>query len=357
MEIKKIGKRLTALLLLGAFWCMPLVGCTEKKEQDGADASASAAAGTGEPEKISGRIMIYTSAEDAFMTEVCAQFNKKYPDAQAEYYRSGTEEVISKLMAEKQVGSIQADLIMVSDAPTFETLKAAELLVSYDSPELANIYTEYVDPEHYYYGTFPAAMGIMYNTNLVDTPPKSWNDLLSGTAAGSTIMPNPLYSGTAANALLELTRADGLGWDYYQKLADKNVMIVNGNGGVVNSVASGENAYGIVVDSNALAAAQKGSPVAFVYPEEGVPATADPIGIVNGAKNPKGAQAFLDFMLQEEAQSLGRDLIGKMPIRKDITPPEGSVSLADRKLLLTDAKVLFAARENEKARFKEMFNQ
>ena len=123
--------------------------------------------------------MIYTSAEDAFISEVCAMFNEKYPEANAQYYRSGTEEVISKIMAEKMTNSLQADLIMVSDAPTFESLKANDLLQPYDSPELDNIYTESVDPEHYYYGTFPAAMGIVYNTNLVTEAPTSWLDLLS----------------------------------------------------------------------------------------------------------------------------------------------------------------------------------
>ncbi|MFR6095202.1 MAG: hypothetical protein ACLUIW_07495 [Dysosmobacter welbionis] len=58
--------------------------------------------------------MIYTSAEDAFISEVCAMFNEKYPEANAQYYRSGTEEVISKIMAEKMTNSLQADPIMVS---------------------------------------------------------------------------------------------------------------------------------------------------------------------------------------------------------------------------------------------------
>ena len=135
--------------------------------------------------------MIYTSAEDAFISEVCAMFNEKYPEANAQYYRSGTEEVVSKIMAEKMTNSLQADLIMVSDAPTFESLKANDLLQPYDSPELDNIYTEFVDPEHYYYGTFPAAMGIVYNTNLVKEAPTSWLDLLSEDAKANTVMPNP----------------------------------------------------------------------------------------------------------------------------------------------------------------------
>ena len=238
--MKKLFSILFALLLAASM----LSGCSSDDTAADADDTTTSGEETAESgaAEISGDIMIYTSAEDAFISEVCAMFNEKYPEANAQYYRSGTEEVISKIMAEKMTNSLQADLIMVSDAPTFESLKANDLLQPYDSPELDNIYTEFVDPEHYYYGTFPAAMGIVYNTNLVTEAPTSWLDLLSEDAKANTVMPNPLYSGTAANALMELTRAGGLGWDYYQGLYDNEVMVVNGNGGVINSVAAGENA-------------------------------------------------------------------------------------------------------------------
>ena len=349
---KKFSMFLAMILIASA-----LTGCGGSGSTAETTPPADSGEGTGDSAAaaVSGDIMIYTSAEDAFISEVCAMFNEKYPDANAEYYRSGTEEVISKIMAEQMTNSMQADLIMVSDAPTFESLKANDLLQPYDSPELENIYTEFVDPERYYYGTFPAAMGIVYNTNLVSEAPTSWKDLLSEDARANTVMPNPLYSGTAANALMELTRADGLGWDYYQGLCDNEVMVVNGNGGVINSVPAGENAYGIVCDSNALAAAASGSPLAFVYPEEGVPATADPIGITSTTDNLTTAQAFLDFMLSEEVQTLGRDLIGKAPVRKGMENPEGSLAVEDRVNLITDAKVLYETREQDKEQFAEMF--
>ena len=159
--MKKLFSILFALLLAASM----LSGCSSDDTAADADDTTTSGEETAESgaAEVSGDIMIYTSAEDAFISEVCAMFNEKYPEANAQYYRSGTEEVISKIMAEKMTNSLQADLIMVSDAPTFESLKANDLLQPYDSPELDNIYTEFVDPEHYYYGTFPAAMGIVYN--------------------------------------------------------------------------------------------------------------------------------------------------------------------------------------------------
>lgn len=351
-----VSLALVVLLLIGL-----LSACGGQKPDtapSGGTPSDVAPADSGSPEEsaeVSGKLMIYTSAEDAFISEVCAKFNAKYPGAQAEYYRSGTEEVVSKILAEKMTNSVQADLIMVSDAATFENLKDNGLLQPYESPELANIYTEFVDPEHYYYGTFPAAMGIVYNTTLVSEAPESWFDLLEPEAKGNAVMPNPLYAGTAANALLELTRVDSIGWEFYEGMLANDMMVVNGNGGVINSVAAGENAYGIACDSNALSAAASGSPLAFVYPKEGVPATADPIGVTSTTQNLPAAQAFVDFMLSEEIQALGRELIGKAPIRKGMEVPGGSLTVEERVNLISDAKDLFAVREDEKAKFAELF--
>ena len=121
-------KRLIPLSLALLLAANVLTGCGSKNAESPSvnegDNTSTVAAAT----EVSGDLMIYTSAEDAFISEVCARFNAKYPDANAEYYRSGTEEVISKVMAEKMTDSLQADLIMVSDAPTFEGLKANGLL-------------------------------------------------------------------------------------------------------------------------------------------------------------------------------------------------------------------------------------
>lgn len=72
------------------------------------------------------------------------EYNKSCPDVKVEIFRSGTEEVVSKVLAEKEAGSVLADVLLVSDAATFESLKAKDILMSYESPELSEI-----DPSFY----------------------------------------------------------------------------------------------------------------------------------------------------------------------------------------------------------------
>ena len=49
-------------------------------------------------------------------------------------FRSGTEEVVSRVLAENEAGSLLADVLLVADNVTFETLKEQNLLMAYESP-------------------------------------------------------------------------------------------------------------------------------------------------------------------------------------------------------------------------------
>ena len=62
--------------------------------------------------------------------------------------RSGTEEVVSKVLAEKEAGDVLADVLLVADNVTFETLKEQDLLSAYESPELEGIPEIYIDKDH-----------------------------------------------------------------------------------------------------------------------------------------------------------------------------------------------------------------
>ena len=108
-------------------------------------------------------------------------------------------------------------------------------------------------------------------------------------------MPSPLYSGAAAYLLSGFTGEAQLGWDFFEKLKANNTVSVRGNGAVLKSVASGEKPYGMLVDFMAMNAKQKGSPIEFVFPDEGVPAVTEPVAIMTTAKNVAGAKAVCRF--------------------------------------------------------------
>ncbi len=307
-------------------------------------------------EKVEGTLQFYTSQPDTDATELVKQFNKKHPDVEVKTFRSGTEEVISKLLAEKEAGSIQADVLLVADSVTFEALKEQELLESYESPGHEGIPAEFVDPDHMYAGTKVMSTVLAVNTEKVKEIPTSWTVLTLPEHKNESIMPSPLYSGAAAYNVGVMTRQADFGWDFFEGLKDNATTVVQGNGAALKAVLGGEKSYAMVVDFIVARAKSEGSPVEIVYPEEGVPVITEPIGLMKDAKNKAAAQAFIDFVLSEEGQKVAMD-IGYTPIRKGMDAPDGLKTIDKMNVMSAPINELYKTREDEKRQFKELFGE
>lgn len=302
----------------------------------------------------SGNLRLYTSQPDADAAATAAAFEAAHPGVSVEIFRSGTEQVIARLLLEAEAGAPQADVLLLADAPTFEILKERELLEAY-APADSVVDAAWFDADGFYVGTKALASLITYNTDMVQEPVSSWTEF-AALEGGSVIMPSPNYSGAAAFNLGVFTRDDRIGWDWYETLAEKDVTLVQGNGAVLRGVAEGERPYGFVVDYLPIRAMLEGSPVGIVYPTEGVPVITEPAGIVAGTPNLEAAQAFIDFLVSEAGQQLSADL-GYLPLSDAVAPPQGFTPLSEIAVLAADAADLAATREDDKARFGELFGE
>jgi len=323
-------------------------------------AAAMLAAGCGGPEPAAptdgpqGELVVYTSQPEKDVQQLIEAYNKVYPQVKVVTFRSGTEEVISKVMAEKKVGAVQADVLLVADVSTFEGLKGEGLLAPYESPELKAIDAAYYDAEHMYVGTKAMATGLMINTEKIGDRPTRWTDLLSPAYAGQLVMPSPLYSGAAAYNLGVILQQDTLGWGWYEGLKANRIKVEKGNGAVQKAVQSGEKAVGIVVDYLAHRAKAAGAPVEFIYPQEGSLVITEPIGIVAGTPHRKAAESFVDFILSKEGQEVTAR-IGYTPIRKDVAPPQGYRSVDELHALPADIGRMVRERAADKEQFARLF--
>ena len=115
-------------------------------------------------------------------------------------------------------------------------------------------------------------------------------------------MAHPLYSGAAVIHVGTFVQQKEFGWPYFEKLARGGAIAAKGNGAVIEAVARGEKAYGVIIEYMAFNAQWKGSPVGFVFPREGVSAITQPVAILKTARNVEAATAFVDWQLSEEAQ-------------------------------------------------------
>ncbi|MDB5525142.1 MAG: transporter, substrate binding protein [Rhizobium sp.] len=266
-------------------------------------------------------LVLYTSQPNEDAQATVDGFKAAHPEVDVQWVRDGTPKIMAKLMAEIEAGNPVADVLLIADTVTLERMKQAGQLLAYKSPEAANFDAALYDADGYYHSTKLITTGIVYNTQAA-MKPKSWADLAKPEAKGLVAMPSPLTSGAALIHAQTLAAVKSLGWDYYRQLKDNGAVAAGGNGAVLKAVASGEKAYGVVVDYLPLREKAKGAPVEFVFPEEGVSAVTEPAAILSSTKHAEVAKKFIDYLLSEEGQKVAVKL-GYIPARNGMELPAG----------------------------------
>ena len=98
----------------------------------------------------SGKVMLYSSMQEAQLQALEQAFEAKYPGVDMEYYYAGGGKLVTKMTTEAQDGGqIASDLVWLGDPSDYEVFKANGWLEPYISPETEHIAKEYMDPEGY----------------------------------------------------------------------------------------------------------------------------------------------------------------------------------------------------------------
>ena len=314
---------------------------------------AGIAAGPAAAQAPAGKLVLYTSQPERDAAQTVSAFRKVYPGVDVEVFRSGTTEVMGKLAAEFAGGQARADVLLLADAATMESLKRAGRLLPYPDARLAGLEPGSYDVDKTYFGSKLITTGIAVNTS-VKARPASFADLAKPEYKAQMTMPSPLYSGAAAIMLGTMTTRADLGWGYFEKLKAADAIAVRGNGAVLAAVANGEKSYGILVDFMAFNAKAKGSPIDFIFPAEGSPAVTEPVAILKTTQNAAAARAFVDFILSDEGQKLAVSM-GYIPAKAAVGMPSWLPAGTKIVVMPTDIPRVAEANGANLKRFAEIF--
>ncbi len=309
--------------------------------------------GSRSPAAYQSAVTLYTSESQDKINEMKADFETRHPGTTLTVYRSGTQVVIGKLQAEKQAGGIQADLIWMADIDYFAQLVRENRLAAYAPPDADRVPAKF----HYEGGRYHEVRLIFntigFNTLRVKERPTSWKDLADPRFRGKVGMASPFYSGAAFSTLGTLVPHPGFGWEFFRRLKDNGVVVEQANGTVAQKLATGEFHLASVVDFFLRDMKAKGSPVDHVWPREGAILIPTPIGIVQGARNPAGAQAFVRYLYSADGQRLFARQ-GYVPVLPGIEGPTG-MPPEKLEILSTDEAYIATHREELKSKYRELF--
>jgi ABC-type Fe3+ transport system substrate-binding protein len=233
---------------------------------------------------------------------------------------------------------------------------SADLVELLDPTEVPNL--QHVVPELRMPGFVPhiySAQVILYNPATVQKPPQSFGELLDPKWKGKIVKAHPGYSGTILTATYQCARE--LGWGYFEKLAQQNILQVQSAADPPKKIALGERAVQADgVEYIIFAEKESGQPVEPVYATEGTPLIVGPNGVFKAAPNPNAARLFQSFCFTPECQQLCINIGGLRSAHPQAKEKPGRTPLSQIKLMKDDPAAVLKQGEELKAHYVKLFH-
>jgi putative spermidine/putrescine transport system substrate-binding protein len=223
----------------------------------------------------------------------------------------GTSSVtLSKLQQQKSAPAIDAAWM---DGGFSELALAAGVVDHIEAqavPNLSNVLQEAVYSSNattYAVGTGYYSLGIAYNTEKVKRAPASWNDLWNPEFEDAVTIPSPSNSSGVPFIFFLNQMWKGPANDFsetFKRIKQLHAALFwDSSGAATNAYQRGEAIIGAHFSVGAWDLADKGLPVRFVVPKEGVWATDARLHLIKGAPHKQAAEKFINMALTKEASA------------------------------------------------------
>jgi iron(III) transport system substrate-binding protein len=269
-------------------------------------------------------LVIYNGGSDKEGQMMIDAFTAKYPNIKVSQVQDKSTNITTRVLQGEE-----ADVVTLIAKENLDAMK--EYLVSYKTANDKKYTADLKDHDYKYYATSMPLQVFMYNTDLLkgDMIPKSWFDLSHPKYKGLIVLGSP-STGSGYAQLYMMYKLSGDNLNLVKDIvANKAVYLPDSTSGPAG-VERGEYAITITGEKNVGQAMAKGSPVMYLYPEEGTGRRIEGCGICANGKNLEAAKLFMDFITSKE----GAEVILGMSRRSthpDVGGPEGLPGLKDLK--------------------------
>lgn len=314
--MKIIKKSKLGSVLLTAVLSISLAGCgssntpeanakaNDSKTKNSNTPSATEQASPPAENTLSGSLVVYSAGPEGLANKIKEGFEAK-TGVKVEMFQGTTGKILARMEAEKSNPVV--DVVVLASLPSMQGMKNDGLLLPYQEAVNADkLVKDWSDTEKNYFSYSASALGIVYNTKKVTTPPASWSDLGKPEWKSLVNIPDPSLSGSALDFMTGYLSAQGDGgWDLFKQYKANGVAMAGANQEALDPVITGaKSVVAAGVDYMAYKAKADGEPVDIVYPAEGTVISPRPAAIIKTSTNVDNAKAFIDYLLSDEAQAL-----------------------------------------------------
>ncbi|HHY47478.1 MAG TPA: ABC transporter substrate-binding protein [Firmicutes bacterium] len=250
-------------------------------------------------------------------------FQQKY-GAEVVLSYGGSADIFARIRAQK--ADPQIDVVTLTELMTINAIKEDLLwpLRKENVPNLADVWDKAQMPP-YGPAILLAEVGIAYNTEKVKTPPTSWRDLWKPEYRGRVAIPS--FGNASALAFIVMAaRLEGgdeynidPGFKMLEKLEPNVVTTYASDSDVYALLERGEAWLAVWYNGPAWAMRDKGFPIKYVRPKEGVPGIRSFINVVKNCKNRDLAEKMINQHISVEAQKGMAEKIFYGPVNKKVT--------------------------------------
>jgi len=288
--------------------------------------------------------------QEAWTEAVVEPFKAEHPGIEVNFVeKRSSADMLAALQSEKSNPSTD---IALMDESVAESGNQQGMFAKFDEgevPNLSKVKEEFLNPDGYGPVIHLDAIGLLYDTEVFDTPPTSWEELWNPEWKGKVnLMAPPSLLGLA-----DIAAASTLEGEDYTKSIDKGIEKLKELAPSVQtfaptpdewqSIITGQTVIGVGQNARGqYYSDESGGKLGIAFPEEGTFYQLNTINVVEGAPNEELALEFADFALSEEAQVGFAEKLFYAPS----TDVELPADLAER-IIATDGSVKILPFESE----------
>lgn len=308
-----------------------------------------------------GAVVLYAPAGQAQQLAVLNEFNKLFPDIRVQSIWAQTGALYAKVEQEVKTDNTLVDVLVLSDPTLLQTMQKNDLLSAYASPSLPGIIDVNVQskPKGYWTSWGLVATTIVYNTETIGpNPPKTWKDLV-GDARFKGRKASLKNSTSGLQFAQWATLVDLYGRDFWvEGIAGLNPIAFDSFTQQFDRLVGGADMVAINGQiSGAMQYVDKGAPLQILYPEDGVPATLEGVGIVRTSPHPQAARLLVDYLLSKKGQEVIVKEMQYFSPRKDVAPPPAARAPENVKFLVPDWDAMADRRKTFEADWRKVLGQ
>ena len=293
--------------------------------------------------KQEGEVVYYASMNLSEAHALIAAFEKRFPFIKVKLNRTGSEKLLTKVLAEARAKMNFADVIQTVEF-SMHLFQRNGVLARYP-PQANSLYPEQFKADGYWTTVYYNPYVVGYNTRLVPPGmvPASYAHLLDSKWRGKMMI-----EGTKAEWFAGILQIMGQerGLKYMHELAKQQPVVREGHELLAQLIAAGEAALDVNIPAASVERLkEKGAPIDWVNVGDS-PAIMVGIGLSAQAPHPNAAKTFLDFVLSREGQKL-MQAPGRLVARSDLAAEQSGIS---KRIKMVPVKPALADKLDEYAK-------